>query len=187
MAVGLKHPAVKTFIGDGFAFLRDRKAEFDVIITDSSDPEGPAESLFQKPYFQLLHDALKPGGVVTTQGCMPFPFARPRAKPSGWKALVADVIDLPAENQWLHLPLIADLKKMCSTIFPRVEYAYTTIPTYPSGQIGFLVCCKDPNRDVKKPSRWWKEDEEEKLCRYYSKQMHEAAFVLPTFARRMLR
>ncbi len=28
--------------------------QFDVIITDSSDPEGPAESLFQKPYFELL-------------------------------------------------------------------------------------------------------------------------------------
>jgi spermidine synthase len=39
-----------------------------VIITDSSDPEGPAEALFQKPYFQLLHDALREGGVISTQG-----------------------------------------------------------------------------------------------------------------------
>lgn len=73
MAVGLQHPLVTTHIGDGFQFLRDRQNEFDVIITDSSDPEGPAESLFQKPYFQLLHDALRPGGVVTTQGCKPSP------------------------------------------------------------------------------------------------------------------
>jgi len=42
-----------------------------VIITDSSDPEGPAEALFQKPYFQLLHDALREGGVITTQGMFP--------------------------------------------------------------------------------------------------------------------
>lgn len=69
MAKGFKHPAVKTHIGDGFQFLRDRKSEFDVIITDSSDPEGPAESLFQKPYFELLRDALRDGGVITTQGC----------------------------------------------------------------------------------------------------------------------
>jgi spermidine synthase len=68
MAVGFQHPAVKTHVGDGFAFLADKKGEFDVIITDSSDPDGPAEALFQQPYFQLLYDALKEGGVITTQG-----------------------------------------------------------------------------------------------------------------------
>jgi spermidine synthase len=69
MAVGFQHPKVKVHVGDGFKFLDDYKNEFDVIITDSSDPEGPAESLFQKPYFELLFGALKEGGVITTQGC----------------------------------------------------------------------------------------------------------------------
>ena len=68
-----------------------------------------------------------------------------------------------------------------------VEYAYTTIPTYPSGQIGFMVCCKDPTRDVKVPLRQWDADEEEKLCRYYNKEIHQASFVLPGFAKRALR
>lgn len=27
----------------------------------------------------------------------------------------------------------------CCDIFPTVEYAYTAIPTYPSGQIGFML------------------------------------------------
>lgn len=69
MAVGFQHPKVKVHVGDGFKFLEDYKNTFDVIITDSSDPEGPAETLFQKPYFQLLHGALRDGGVITTQGC----------------------------------------------------------------------------------------------------------------------
>ena len=69
MSIGFQHPNVSTHIGDGFKFLADKKNEFDVIITDSSDPEGPAESLFQKPYFELLYGALKEGGVITTQGC----------------------------------------------------------------------------------------------------------------------
>lgn len=69
MSIGFQHPNVKVHIGDGFQFLKERKNEFDVIITDSSDPEGPAESLFQKPYFELLRDALRDGGVITTQGC----------------------------------------------------------------------------------------------------------------------
>ena len=94
---------------------------------------------------------------------------------------------LQAENQWLHLSLITDLKKCCKEVFPTVEYAYTTIPTYPSGQIGFMVCCKDPDRDVKVPLREWKLEEEEKLCRYYNKEIHRASFVLPSFARRALR
>lgn len=69
MSIGFQHPNVSVHIGDGFKFLADRKDEFDVIITDSSDPDGPAESLFQKPYFELIFGALKEGGVVTTQGC----------------------------------------------------------------------------------------------------------------------
>jgi len=159
MSIGFQHPAVKTHIGDGFKFLADKKNEFDVIITDSSDPEGPAESLFQKPYFELLYGALRDGGVITTQ----------------------------AENQWLHLSLITSLKKSCKEVFPVVEYAYTTIPTYPSGQIGFMVCCKDASRNITEPVRTWSLEEEEKLCRYYNKEIHRASFVLPSFARKALR
>ncbi|KAE8167137.1 spermidine synthase [Aspergillus tamarii] len=158
MSIGFQHPNVKTHVGDGFEFLKNHKNEFDVIITDSSDPEGPAESLFQKPYFQLLNDALREGGVITTQ----------------------------AENQWLHLSLITNLKKACNEVFPVAEYAYTTIPTYPSGQIGFMVCCKDAERNVREPVRKWTREEEERLCRYYNQDIHRASFVLPNFARKAL-
>lgn len=78
MSIGFQHPNVKVHIGDGFEFLKNRQNEFDVIITDSSDPEGPAESLFQKPYFELLNGALREGGVITTQGCSS-PFFDPSA------------------------------------------------------------------------------------------------------------
>ena len=79
------------------------------------------------------------------------------------------------------------MKKSCKEVFPTVEYAYTTIPTYPSGQIGFMVCSKDPERNLKVPLRSWSEEDEEKLCRYYSKEIHSASFVLPIFARKALR
>jgi spermidine synthase len=82
MAIGFEHPNAKTIVGDGFKFLEDEKNKnsFDVIITDSSDPEGPAEALFQKAYFELLNGALREGGVITTQGCKPPPFV-PYPKP----------------------------------------------------------------------------------------------------------
>lgn len=47
MASGFESPKVKLTIGDGFEFMKNHKGEFDVIITDSSDPIGPAVSLFQ--------------------------------------------------------------------------------------------------------------------------------------------
>ncbi|KZZ93053.1 spermidine synthase [Ascosphaera apis ARSEF 7405] len=159
MAIGFEHPNVEVIIGDGFEYLKNHKNEFDVIITDSSDPEGPAEALFQKPYFDLLFEALTPAGVVTTQG---------------------------SENQWLHMPLITRLKHEMLQTFPIAEYAYTTIPTYPSGQIGFMVACKDGRVNLREPLRTWTREEEERLCRYYNQDVHRAAFVLPNFARKVL-
>lgn len=48
------------------------------------------------------------------------------------------------ECAWLHLDLIASMQKFCRTLYPSVGYAYTTIPTYPSGQIGFILCSLNP-------------------------------------------
>jgi len=108
MASSLSNPRVHVNIGDGFQYLRQHTHSFDVIITDSSDPVGPAESLFRKPYYELLHAALREGGVLCSQ----------------------------AESIWLHLALIHDLVKCCRELFPSVEYAFSSVPTYPSGTIG---------------------------------------------------
>jgi spermidine synthase len=159
MAIGFDDPKVTTFIGDGFAFLEGKTNAFDIIITDASDPVGPAESLFQKKYFELMKNALRPGGIISTQG----------------------------ECQWLHLELITQVQTYCREIFPVVEYAYTTIPTYPSGQIGFVLCSKDPSHNLKIPLRKWSEEEEEELCRYYNSQIHEASFILPQFTKNFLK
>lgn len=150
MAAGFNDPRVTVHIGDGFKFLADYKETFDVIITDSSDPVGPANALFEKPYFTLLKEALREGGHISTQG----------------------------ECIWLHLPLITSVLSTMKGLFPVAEYAYTSIPSYPSGTIGFMVCSKEPTRDVKKPLR------KIQNCRYYSEEVHRAAFILPTFAKK---
>lgn len=36
------------------------------------------------------------------------------------------------------------MQHFCRSLFPVVAYAYCTIPTYPSGQIGFMLCSKNP-------------------------------------------
>ena len=45
---------------------------------------------------------------------------------------------------WFNLDLIKNMVGFCKTMFPRVAYAYTTIPTYPGGHIGFLLCSLNP-------------------------------------------
>lgn len=40
MASSFSHPKLNLFIGDGFEFLKEHKNEYDVVITDSSDPIG---------------------------------------------------------------------------------------------------------------------------------------------------
>ncbi|KAJ3830436.1 saccharopine dehydrogenase [Lentinula raphanica] len=156
MAELLADPRVTVHIGDGFAFLQSHEGTYDVIVTDSSDPVGPAASLFQKPYYQLLHDALRPGGHIAAQG----------------------------ECLWLHLPLIREVRASAHEIgFASVEYAFTTIPTYPSGQIGFLLAAKagGPESSLKEPI-----NRPNSLTRYWNPEVHRASFVLPEYGRAML-
>ncbi|XP_013920882.1 PREDICTED: spermidine synthase, partial [Thamnophis sirtalis] len=59
MAVGYSSPKLTLHVGDGFEFMKQNQEAFDVIITDSSDPMGPAESLFKESYYQLMKTALR--------------------------------------------------------------------------------------------------------------------------------
>ena len=40
LSVGYQSPKLTLHIGDGFKFMKEHQGEFDVIITDSSDPVG---------------------------------------------------------------------------------------------------------------------------------------------------
>lgn len=161
MALGFEDPRVTVHICDGIKFVQDAaESSYDVIIVDSSDPVGPAEVLFEKPFFEAMHRALRPGGMIATQG----------------------------ESLWFHLDIIKALASMCSSVFENgsVHYGFTTIPTYPSGQIGFMICAKAREGsgplDVRVPRR----EVPEPACKYYNSDVHRAAFVLPQFAKEAL-
>ena len=87
------------------------------------------------------------------------------------------------ECQWLHLDLIQEVISKVRAIFPSVNYAYTTIPTYPSGQIGFIIATVDTSIDVTSPSR---PTSSLSSLQYYSDKIHRASFVLPAFADKKL-
>ncbi|XP_068642345.1 spermidine synthase 1 [Aristolochia californica] len=165
LAVGYEEPHVNLHIGDGVAFLKAvAEGTYDAIIVDSSDPIGPAQELFEKPFFESVAKALRPGGVVCTQ----------------------------AESIWLHMHIIEDIVSVCRQIFKgSVNYAWTTVPTYPSGIIGFMLCSTaGPPVDFKHPVN--PIDEKADQCKakgplkFYNAEIHSAAFCLPSFAKKVI-
>ncbi len=68
MSVGFTDPRVQVHIQDGNVFLDNHRDQFDVIITDSSDPIGPAVQLFELPYYEKVRKALREDGIMCAQG-----------------------------------------------------------------------------------------------------------------------
>lgn len=156
MSVAFSSPKVNLFIGDGFEFLKDHKNEFDVVITDSSDPIGPAERLFGKRYYELIRDTLRDGGILASQG----------------------------ECPWLDLALISDLLATAKQLFASTGYATGSVPTYTSGLMGYLLCAKNEKVDLSIPRREINDKEIKKMnLRFYNSKVHRAAFALPQFAK----
>ena len=145
---------------DAALYMKEHKNEFDVIIVDSSDPVGPAETLYTSDFYRDMHNALRANGVVCTQG----------------------------ECQWLHLDLIKKVMTDASALYPVVDYAFSSVPTYPSGQIGYIIATKMQHDAsvLRLPKRPVPADMKAVL-RYYSEEIHAAAFVLPTFAQEKLK
>ena len=62
-------PRAELIIGDALNFLDDSRDEWDIIISDLSDPveAGPSYQLFTKEYFAKCRRALKPEGFFVVQ------------------------------------------------------------------------------------------------------------------------
>ncbi len=58
-------------IDDGMRYVAETKRRFDVIIVDSTDPQGPGAVLFTKAFYQGCKRCLAPGGILVTQNGVP--------------------------------------------------------------------------------------------------------------------
>lgn len=87
---------------------------------------------------------------------------------------------------WLHLNFIKNVLDSARKVFPVVQYAWASVPTYPSGQIGFLICSNDPNMNPSIPKFTFSKEFESSKLRYYDSEVHKASFVLPRFAKKVL-
>jgi spermidine synthase len=145
-------PRVEIVIADAAEYLKDKANlnKFDVILADTLDPIGPAESLFEPEFYETMHAVLRDSGIICIQG----------------------------ESFFIHLQLIRDLVSVCKDIFDYAEYATTFAPSYPCGQIGFVIARKGETKSCKTPMRpcTFQSD-----LKWYNHQMHRAAFVLPQY------
>jgi len=156
MACGFDDPRVTVHIKDGAAFVREHPGCYDVIIVDSSDPVGPGEVLFENRFYQDLKNALRPGGLIVTQG----------------------------ESIFLHPDWVEKLTRITRSLFPVQAYANIIVPTYTGGHISLCLGSLGPK--LTEPSRPVPKSLQEQL-KYYSSEVHRAAFVLPYFAEKMLK
>lgn len=120
IAGSLTNPRVTLAIGDGVEHVRNNPGKYDVILIDSTEPIGPAVGLFSREFYQDVHRALTPEGIMVAQSESPF--------------LNQDVIKM------IHTNL--------NGVFP-MKFLYTvSIPTYPSGLWSFTIASKkwDPTK-----------------------------------------
>lgn len=154
-------PRVKIIIDDGFEYLKSLQTQsnkYDVIITDSSDPEGPAEEFFKVNYFNLLLNALNENGIVIMQS---------------------------SENIWLNINYLKNLLVNAKQVFHNVRYLQCYMPLYTSGQLGLIVATNDCQNDLSSPQRSLPADKQSQF-KYYNSAVHQASFVLPNWANSLL-
>ena len=125
IAGALDDPKVEIQVGDGFAYLREHKGEFDVVLVDSTEPVGPAAALFSGDFYAAVYAALKPDGIMVAQ----------------------------TESPFYNQAILVGAYKGMQAVFPKVRTYLASIPTYPSGLWSFTLASKqyDPVTNQRRP------------------------------------
>ncbi len=69
---GLSDKRVRVLPEDGFAFIKRAKAEYDIIVVDSTDPVDFASGLFTDEFYTDVYNALTEDGIMMNQTENPF-------------------------------------------------------------------------------------------------------------------
>ncbi len=151
-------PRAELRFEDGLAYMKGAEpASVDVVIVDSTDPVGPAEGLFQEPFYRDCLRALGEGGVLVQQ----------------------------SESPLLHLDsIIAPLHRaMRAAGFADTRTLHFPQPVYPSGWWSATLARKgrdlDGFREADARALPF-------ATRYYSAEVHRASLALPPFVERLL-
>ena len=93
------------------------------------------------------------------------------------------IIASQSESLFLHPSIILRLTGITSKLFDKWGYATIMVPTYPAGNIG--VCVGSLGPEIKSPVRK-PDDLMQKMLKYYTPEVHCAAFSLPYFGEILL-
>ncbi len=149
-------PRADVVIADGLKYVAETEETFDAIIVDSSEPIGPSAVLHTKEFFTDCKRALKKGGVLVTQNGLPFLFPE-------------------------HL---AGTTRVFASLFKRVSPYMCTQPCYFGGPFALNLATdakKFHNVDAKKLAKRAEKRGVGKL-KYWTPEVHVAAFALPAYA-----
>ncbi|WP_088007644.1 spermidine synthase [Indiicoccus explosivorum] len=83
-----------------------------------------------------------------------------------------------SDNPWFKADLIRQVQKDVKEIFPITKLYTANIPTYPSGLWAFTIGSKKYDPLAVEDGRFHDID-----TKYYTKELHKAAFVLPKFVK----
>jgi spermidine synthase len=147
------HPRARVVIADGARFAAECPDRFDVVIVDSTDPEGPAAVLFAQPFYRDVRALLNPGGIMVTQ-C-----GNPSIRPE---------------------ELVATHASQRAAGFALVDYYLTVVPTYIGGGMALGFASDDPAAPMVDAATLAGRSVPPGL-RYYTPEVHVAAFAHPAW------
>jgi spermidine synthase len=151
-------PRLTLVIADGAAFVAESREAFDVILVDSTDPIGPGEVLFTDTFYGRARARLTPGGILVTQNGVPF--LQPGELTNTLRALQA--------------------------LFRDASCYLATIPTYAGGPMAFGWGTDSRARTVSLSALRERFAASGLAPRYYTPEVHKAAFALPGYVARLV-
>jgi spermidine synthase len=158
IAVGLEDPRVRVLYEDGAAFAKAHADEFDLILVDSTDPVGPAKTLYETSFYQSVKAALRDGGAAVFQTESPL--------------FMTEVF-------------FEAVGKLGRVFGDHGTYPYfATVPCYPGGLWSFTFCSDQVDPSAGPPEEL--SPALQPTLEYYTEEIHRAAFAAPAFVRRAL-
>jgi spermidine synthase len=151
----LKDKRFDLIIDDGIKYVKTTDRRFDVIIVDSTDPQGPGKVLFTKDFYTGCKRAMAPGGVMVTQNGVPF--------------FQADELTTTVGH--------------FRSLFADGSCYVAAIPTYIGGHLAIGWSSKDKKlrqHSIAKIAGRYKKAGSFKT-KYWTPEVHVAAFALPRF------
>ena len=153
-------PRLELVIADGADFMKAEDGRrFDVIIVDSTDPIGPGETLFTDHFYGHAARRLTRSGVLVTQNGVPF----------------------------LQPDELTGTMRAFQSLFDDWSCYLAHVPSYAGGPMALGWGSHDPSvRNVANTLLRQRFKAANLETRYYTPQVHQAAFALPGYVARLL-